>query len=189
MKKQSLATWVFAGVLTTALIPAGYAQSQAPGSGAQQVKASTGQTSAPQPVNNAVCPVSGEPIGSMGEGVKVTHKGQVVTLCCKSCAEEFNANPDAYLQKARAGKKLTTPAQPKRPSKKADSKAKQQVSVRDVKNAHCPVSSKAIGSMGEGVPMVHNGYKVTLCCAGCKSRFEANPDQYVKVALADSKRP
>ncbi len=46
-----------------------------------------------------VCPVSGEPLGSMGTPYKVTVKGRDVFLCCKGCEGEIKANPDEYLAK------------------------------------------------------------------------------------------
>ena len=41
-----------------------------------------------------VCPVSGEPLGSMGKPYKVTVKGQDVLLCCQGCEVEIKGNPD-----------------------------------------------------------------------------------------------
>ncbi|NUQ62164.1 MAG: hypothetical protein HUU20_06735 [Pirellulales bacterium] len=46
-----------------------------------------------------VCPVSGEPLGSMGTPYKVTVKGRDVFLCCDGCEEEIKAHPDKYLAK------------------------------------------------------------------------------------------
>ncbi len=46
-----------------------------------------------------VCPVSGEPLGSMGEAVKVVVKGRTVFLCCEGCKEALMADPDKYLKK------------------------------------------------------------------------------------------
>jgi len=42
------------------------------------------------------CPVSGEELGSMGKPVIVEHEGTTVKLCCKSCIEDFNADPEKY---------------------------------------------------------------------------------------------
>lgn len=57
-----------------------------------------------KPAAPATCPVSGEKIGSMGEGYVHTHKveGQpdrTVTLCCKMCVGKFNRDPERYLAK------------------------------------------------------------------------------------------
>ena len=43
------------------------------------------------------CPVTKEPLGSMGTPIKVDVSGQTVFVCCKSCIETLKANPDEYL--------------------------------------------------------------------------------------------
>ena len=55
---------------------------------------------APEPVeiNNTVCPVSGQPIGSMGEGVKYTYEGKTYQLCCAGCIDQFKENPEKYIK-------------------------------------------------------------------------------------------
>lgn len=45
------------------------------------------------------CPVTGEPLGSMGAPYKVEVKGRTVFLCCPGCEEKIKANPDKYLAK------------------------------------------------------------------------------------------
>jgi len=49
-----------------------------------------------------VCPVSGETLGEMGAPIKVTVKGRDVFLCCPSCQEKLEADPDKYLAKLDA---------------------------------------------------------------------------------------
>ncbi len=46
-----------------------------------------------------VCPVSGEPLGSMGTPYKVTVKDREVFLCCAGCESRIKENPDQYLAK------------------------------------------------------------------------------------------
>ena len=46
----------------------------------------------------AVCPVTGEPLGSMGVPVKVTIQGHTVFLCCQGCVAEVETHPDKYLK-------------------------------------------------------------------------------------------
>ena len=48
-----------------------------------------------------VCPVSDEPLGSMGVPIKVDVKGQSVFICCDGCREDLLADPDKYLQKLK----------------------------------------------------------------------------------------
>ncbi len=46
-----------------------------------------------------ICPVSGEPLGSMGTPCKVTVKDREVFLCCKGCEGAIEEDPDTYLAK------------------------------------------------------------------------------------------
>ena len=48
-----------------------------------------------------VCPVSDQPLGSMGKPYKVTVKGQTVFLCCSGCEDDLKKDPDKYLAKLR----------------------------------------------------------------------------------------
>ncbi len=61
------------------------------------------------------CPVSDEPLGSMGEPVDMLYGTRLVRLCCKGCKRGVAKNPRAVLatiEKARAEKKA--PAEEKK---------------------------------------------------------------------------
>ena len=45
------------------------------------------------------CPVSGEPLGSMGVPIKVTVGGRDVYICCEGCRDELTANFDEYANR------------------------------------------------------------------------------------------
>jgi hypothetical protein len=45
------------------------------------------------------CPVTGEPLGSMGTPVRVEVAGRTVFLCCRGCVADLQANPERYLSK------------------------------------------------------------------------------------------
>lgn len=53
----------------------------------------------PANVGNKICPVSGEKIGSMGEGMTVEHDGKIYNLCCSMCERDFKANSEAFIMK------------------------------------------------------------------------------------------
>jgi len=56
-----------------------------------------------------VCPVSDEPLGGpMGPPVKLVVKGEPIFICCKSCTEEVNADPDKFLAKVAQLKKANS---------------------------------------------------------------------------------
>ncbi len=46
-----------------------------------------------------MCPVSGDMLGTMGAPTKVDVNGQQVWICCEGCEEDLLANPDKYLAK------------------------------------------------------------------------------------------
>jgi YHS domain-containing protein len=48
-----------------------------------------------------VCPVSDEPLGSMGTPVKITYGGRTFFFFCESCRKPFLKNPEAYLAKLK----------------------------------------------------------------------------------------
>jgi YHS domain-containing protein len=47
------------------------------------------------------CPVSGEPLGSMGAPIKLDVKGQAVFICCEGCRKKLLRDPDTYLAKLK----------------------------------------------------------------------------------------
>lgn len=49
-------------------------------------------------VGNKLCPVSGDKIGSMGEGVKHVYNGKIYNLCCPMCVKTFQEDPEKYSQ-------------------------------------------------------------------------------------------
>lgn len=46
-----------------------------------------------------ICPVMGEPLGSMGTPFRVVIEGRTVFLCCEGCAAALRKNPAKYLAK------------------------------------------------------------------------------------------
>jgi len=46
-----------------------------------------------------ICPISGEPLGSMGVPVKITLKDRPVLLCCTGCVDQAKKSPDKVLSK------------------------------------------------------------------------------------------
>lgn len=51
------------------------------------------------------CPVSGEPLGSMGDPVEVVVANRLVKLCCQGCAKGVEKDPAGVLSKVDAAAK------------------------------------------------------------------------------------
>lgn len=52
-----------------------------------------------------LCPVTDEPLGSMGVPVKLMINDQPVFICCKSCEKEARKDPEKTLKKVEELKK------------------------------------------------------------------------------------
>ena len=104
MNRLSAAALVALFALGTAGVPS--SATAAPQAETKKKKSAKKKAPTVKAVNNAHCPVmTGSPIGSMGAGTTVTHKGYKVSLCCAGCTGKFKENPDAYLQAALADSK------------------------------------------------------------------------------------
>lgn len=105
------------------------------------------------------CIVSGEKLGSMGDPVLLEHEGREVKLCCRGCAEEFNAEPAKFLTRL--------------------DEAVVQTQLMHYPIETCIVAGGKLGSMGDPVNYVHNNRLIRFCCAACEPMFKANPAEYI----------
>jgi Cu(I)/Ag(I) efflux system membrane fusion protein len=46
-----------------------------------------------------ICPITGNPLGTMGVPVKITLRGKTVFVCCKNCIGKAKRDPDGTLKK------------------------------------------------------------------------------------------
>ncbi len=72
------------------------------------------------------CVVSDEPLGSMGDAIKYTHReagkpDRLVLFCCEGCIEDFKGDPAKFLAKLDAAAKGKAG-----PAKKSGEKAKHE---------------------------------------------------------------
>jgi hypothetical protein len=94
-----LAVAVFAGCSAGA--PSTKGVPQASGSSDPGVKANLAKLSPEDRTlaeSQKTCPITGEPLGSMGVPPKVMLKDQPVFLCCTSCKKKAEADPDKTLK-------------------------------------------------------------------------------------------
>lgn len=119
----------------------------------------------------ATCPVSGQPLGSMGKPPKITIGDKSLFVCCAGCTKKIEASPDQYLTKyytakgeqIREGVFKSTLAD-------ADAIAAQKT---------CPVMDEPLGGMGVPLKVAVKGKAVYICCAGCAKKLRAEPDRFL----------
>ncbi len=50
-----------------------------------------------------ICPVTDQPLGSMGEPIKLEVEGREVWICCAGCEGRLRKDPERYLAKLNDG--------------------------------------------------------------------------------------
>lgn len=68
------------------------------------LKPSAAQIKAARALDNPECPVTKEPVGSMGAGRTVIYQGKAVKLCCGGCVKAFAKNPAKFTAAAEASR-------------------------------------------------------------------------------------
>ena len=117
------------------------------------------------------CPVSGQPLGSMGAPPKLMVKGKPLFVCCAGCSGKVTSNPDSYLTKYYGTKgKEIRPGVFEATLADADAIAAQK---------KCPVMDEELGGMGAPQKVNVNGKSVYICCAGCAKKLHAEPEKYL----------
>ncbi|GIW74851.1 MAG: hypothetical protein KatS3mg103_1373 [Phycisphaerales bacterium] len=116
-----------------------------------------------EPYPLGVCPISGQPLGSMGEPIVARYDGREVRFCCAACVEAFEADrPAAWRKIDRAIIEDQKPYYPLNT---------------------CVVSGEPLVEDGKdvGVDVVVGNRLVRLCCQACREVFEADPRRYVAI--------
>lgn len=105
----------------------------------------------------ATCVVSGEPLGD--SAVDLVYGNRLVRLCCAMCANEFKADPAAFIAKI--------------------DKAAADAQRSSYPLTTCIVAGGKLGSMGEPTEIVVAGRLFRFCCAGCEPEVRADPAKHI----------
>lgn len=127
------------------------------------------------------CPVMTESaLGSMGPPIKVEVNGQSVFVCCKGCGKKAQASPDKTLATVESLKKQVAQSQDIKASFAALAPADRGPARAQ---RYCAVmTDNLLGSMGAPVKVKVGDKSVYLCCAGCRRKALANPEQTLTAA-------
>lgn len=134
------------------------------------VPASPEQLAAAAIARQKICPVSGKPLGSMGQPVAVDVNGQTVYACCNGCVNAIRTNPAKYAA-GRPEITITT-------STAADAAA---IAAQKV----CPVMDEPLGGMGTPIKVMVGDKPIFLCCKGCIKKIEAEPAKYLAMVYGN----
>ncbi len=118
------------------------------------------------------CIVSGEKLGGdMGKPYVFAYKGQEIKMCCKSCLDEFNKTPTAFLRKI-------------------DAAAKKAAKDHPYPLNTCLVSGEKFDSNEKPYTFVYEEKEIKFCCQDCMKDFKKDTAKYMKqLAAADKSGP
>lgn len=135
------------------------------------VPASEQQLAAAAIARQKICPVSGKPLGSMGDAVAVDVNGQRLFVCCAGCVAAVRANPAKYA----AGRPEITVTN----ATQADAALIAQQKV-------CPVMDEPLGGMGNPIKVMVGDKPIFLCCKGCIKKIQAEPGKYLAMVYGNA---
>ena len=134
------------------------------------VPASEQQLAAAAIARQKICPVSGKPLGSMGDPVAVDVNGQKLYVCCAGCVNAVKSDPAKYAA-GRPQITVTTATQ-------ADAAA---IAAQKV----CPVMDEPLGGMGTPIKVMVGDKPIYLCCKGCIKKIQAEPAKYLAMVYGN----
>lgn len=126
-----------------------------------------------QPYTLSTCPVSGEPLGSMGDPIIKEFDGREVRLCCKMCVSKFEKDADTYFKEI--DEQMIADQMPYYPM------------------TTCAISGEPLTEDGKDIAinLIHANRLVRLCCKMCVKDFKKDPSAYIAKldqAAADAQR-
>ncbi|MBB3205038.1 YHS domain-containing protein [Rhodopirellula rubra] len=134
------------------------------------VPASEQQLAAAAIARQKICPVSGKPLGSMGDPVALDVNGQKLYVCCAGCVNAVKSDPAKYAA-GRPQITVTTATQ-------ADAAA---IAAQKV----CPVMDEPLGGMGTPIKVMVGDKPIYLCCKGCIKKIQAEPAKYLAMVYGN----
>lgn len=149
------------------------------------------------------CPITDEPLGSMGVPVKVMLEGKAVYLCCKGCVKKAESEPKKTLDKIQGWQKEPTPKaapapEATKPLARKLPAAEDLTEIAKLPEADrkaalaqgtCPITDEPLGSMGVPLKVTLNGKAVYLCCKGCEKDAENEAKEVLQKLEAWKKEP
>ena len=146
-----------------------------------------------------VCPVMDEPLGGMGQPLKVMIGDMPVYLCCKGCVKKIEAEPLKYLEmvygSVPASPMTESPEKPTPPARTPNRtvgleesevrpgffKVNQEDKPFIAAQKRCPVMDEPLDAMGGPYKVNAAGKAIYICCPGCAKRIASQPEKYLRV--------
>jgi YHS domain-containing protein len=144
---------------------------------------------APLIAQQAKCPVMDEPLGSMGQPVKLLVNGKPIFLCCKGCVKKVEADPQKYLTQVYGDAVLPTVASGGEEVRPGVFKVTAADQPFIAAQKLCPVMDEPLDGMGGPYRVTAEGRAIYICCPGCAKKIAASPQKYFAILQAKGVEP
>ncbi|NNE01473.1 MAG: hypothetical protein HKN47_29520 [Pirellulaceae bacterium] len=122
-----------------------------------------------------------EPLGSMGQPIKLLVGDKPIFLCCKGCIKQVQSAPEKYLAvvNTTAGESIVAAG--------TESIREGVFIVTDADGPFisaqkiCPVMDEPLDAMGGPYKVHAAGKAIYICCPGCAKKIAAEPDKYLAI--------
>jgi Cu+-exporting ATPase len=126
---------------------------------------------------NGLCPVMGNPVKARGG--RVEYRGETIGFCCPGCIRKFQNDPVRYMDAMRAD-----PAKYGYTARVGNlATLRGKAAELGVANGVCPVLGRPVTA--DGGTASYRSQTIAFCCPGCKPRFEADPETFMRELRAD----
>ena len=137
-----------------------------------------------------VCPVMDEPLGSMGQPVKLLVGGKPLYLCCKGCIKKVKAEPARYYVMVNGTRSQSSSQKPEvalgtEEVRTGVFKVSKDDAPFIAAQKKCPVMDEPLDAMGGPYKVNASGKAVYICCPGCAKRISAEPKKYLALLEAE----
>ncbi len=106
-------------------------------------------------------------LGSMGTPTKVMIEGKPAFVCCKDCVDKATKGGKETLEKVATLTTASAVLAKLSPEDKAAAEAQKYCAVAE---------GSFLGGMGSPIKLTLNGKPVFLCCKGCTTKAQSNPE-------------
>lgn len=135
------------------------------------------------------CPVMDEPLGSMGQPIKVLVGGRPIFLCCKGCIKKIKAEPAKYLAMVYGEQPLPSDQESVSGESEQVRAGVFKVTAADAPyiaaQKRCPVMDEPLDAMGGPYRVHADGKAIYICCPGCAKKIAADPQKYLAMLAAE----
>ncbi|GAA4469971.1 hypothetical protein [Novipirellula rosea] len=127
------------------------------------------------------CPVMDEPLGSMGDPIKVMVGDKPIFLCCKGCIKKIKADPAKYLAIVYGGGSAGSVPAGTEQVRAGIFKVSAEDAPFIAVQKKCPVMDEPLDAMGGPYKVHAAGKAIYICCPGCAKKIAAEPQKWLAV--------